>query len=73
MVFIIQGKIRFKPINPLMVFVVFIIGQFIVDEQDDQDGDCQACSQAKDVYGGVIPVLDKTPQCCLNKITEHGE
>ena len=49
-----------------MQLVIFIIVQFILDKQDDQDGDCQACSQAKDVYGGVIPVLDKTPQGGLN-------
>ena len=52
-----------------MQLVIFIVGQFILDKQNDQDGDGQACCQAKDVYSRVIPVLDKTPQGGLNEIT----
>lgn len=50
-----------------MQLVIFIIVQFILDKQDDQDGDCQACSQAKDVYGGVILSLTRLRRVVLIK------
>ena len=57
--------------DTLVVFVVFVEGQFVADPQADKEGDGQADGEAGDVEEAVQPAFGEVAEGCFEVVSDH--